>query len=226
MFIESHNMKSYSCFYVVCNMNMSSQHFPSCTLRNMIADVIRVQNNYSQRKYISPTSFDYYIKLKSRVYLSVLNGHLTTAPCFPWEKKSQFLLYTLWSNKVSFFNNLFSGLRKQIAKLYIIQYLLEAYQSPWSKWRTSRCLPHTLPGLLFFKNPTPAVYHTKLMATGWNPNRVVDHDTSSVSQVAASLKVPQASFLKHALNAAFCFFDFINLNWAPHAGGGHLCSLP
>lgn len=79
-------MKSYSCFCVVYNMNMSSQHFPYCTLRNMIVDVIRVKNNYSQRKYLSPTSFDYYIKLKSRVYLSVLNGHLTTAPCFPWEK--------------------------------------------------------------------------------------------------------------------------------------------
>lgn len=169
---------------------MSSQHFPHCTLKSMIADVIRVQNNCLQRKSLSPVSFDYYIKLKSRVYSHMLNVHLKIDPCFPWEKNSQFLLYTLWSKEVSFFNNLFSGLRKQIAKLYIIQYLLEAYQSPWSKWWMSRCLPYALPGLLFFKNPTPAVYHTKLMATGWNPNWVVDHDTSSMSQIAASLKVP------------------------------------
>lgn len=119
IFIGSHTMKSYSCFYVVYNINMSSQHFPHCTLKSMIVDVIRVQNNCLQRKSLSPVSFDYFIKLKSRVYSHMLNVHLKIDPCFPWEKNSQFLLYTLWSKEISFFNNLFSGLRKQIAKLYI-----------------------------------------------------------------------------------------------------------
>lgn len=51
-----------------------------------------------------------------------------------------------------------------------------------------------------FKNPTLAVYHAKLLATGWNPTWVADHDNSNMSWVAASLSVPQANCWKWTCN--------------------------
>lgn len=70
--------------------------------------------------------------------------------------------------------------------------------------------PSNLTWFTLFKNPTLAVYHAKLLATGWNPNWVVDHDNSNMSWAVASLRVPQVNSLKWTCNKQGISWETVN----------------